>query len=139
MLDATEIVPGLWMGAMPRSTSALADFDAVVDLDGGGPGHLGILQVVWPIQDRDVPDAHRLDALCKFIAGLLRADAKVLVHCVAGLNRSGLVVGIVLAKLGVADPVNLIQAKRPGALANLNFVEHIREAVIREHAKARAH
>lgn len=61
-------------------------------------------------------------------ADRVAAGKKVLVTCMAGLNRSGLVTAMTLRKLtgaSGADIIKLIQAKREGALFNQTFVRYI--------------
>jgi protein-tyrosine phosphatase len=51
----------------------------------------------------------------------------VIVTCAAGLNRSGLVMGLTLLELGV-DPstaIDVIRRARPGALCNPHFAQFI--------------
>jgi protein-tyrosine phosphatase len=53
-----------------------------------------------------------------------KSGDRVLIRCQAGLNRSGLVLALILIKDGVApeDAINLIRTHRgPDALFNLNF------------------
>ena len=60
----------------------------------------------------------------------LDARKKVLVRCRAGLNRSGLVVALVLVRQGMStrDAIKLVREKRsPWALCNENFVHAILE------------
>jgi len=51
----------------------------------------------------------------------------VLSHCGMGYNRSALVAGVILHKLGMAGPdiVRRIQERRPGALYNECFAAYI--------------
>jgi protein-tyrosine phosphatase len=61
-------------------------------------------------------------------ADRVAAGKKVLVTCMAGLNRSGLVTAMALRKLTGAkgaDIIKLIQTKREGALFNQTFVRYI--------------
>jgi hypothetical protein len=60
----------------------------------------------------------------------LEAGERVLVRCRMGLNRSGLVVALVLLALGhtADDAIDLIRAKRSeDALCNKHFVRYIHE------------
>lgn len=58
----------------------------------------------------------------------LTEGRSVLVTCFAGRNRSGLVVGLALRRMGVrgADAVGLVrQARGPSALSNESFVRYL--------------
>jgi hypothetical protein len=58
------------------------------------------------------------------------APAAVYVMCTHGMNRSGLITGLLLRRLGVqaADAIAHIRQARPGALSNASFVDLIRRA-----------
>jgi oxygen-independent coproporphyrinogen-3 oxidase len=70
-------------------------------------------------------DPRTLDA--KMAATLVAAGHRVLAHCGMGLNRSALVAGLALVRMGIpaAAAVDLIRERRPGALYNENFVRHL--------------
>ncbi len=58
----------------------------------------------------------------------LSSKLKVLIHCSAGHNRSGLIVAdylIVNLKMKSQDAIDLIRSKRPGALTNQTFVNYL--------------
>lgn len=60
-------------------------------------------QVMFPIVDFGVPnDRDAFLAMVQDIAGSLRRDANLLVHCGAGVGRTGTVAASVLVVLGVA-------------------------------------
>lgn len=70
----------------------------------------------------------KIDAIADLV-NACRQDGPVLVHCQAGLNRSGLVVATALIKSGMTadEAIALIQEKRsPAALCNTSFVKHLR-------------
>ncbi len=109
----------------------------VIDLEGDLdlgiptiPNHM--LYVYFPIYDEDLPDLKRLHAVAKMGASLVEGGYKVLAHCGMGLNRSALMVGLILVYLGFdgKDAVALLRSKRPGALFNQNFASHL-EALTR--------
>jgi hypothetical protein len=107
--------------------------DAVIDLEGGlddcvptrpGSG----LYVYFPIYDEELPDPARLDAVAMLGAHLVRSGHRVLAHCGMGFNRSALVAGRILHHLGGmsgADVVDRLRERRPGALFNDIFAEHL--------------
>ena len=104
------------------------EIDTVIDLEGGldagvpvDPEH--ILYVYYHIEDDGLPNLDKLDGLAALGASLVRTGHRVLVHCGMGLNRSALVAGVVMHKLGMPGPetVKVLQARRPGALFNDTF------------------
>jgi len=106
--------------------------DIVIDLEGGldtciptMPG--ACLYVYFPIYDEQLPDAARLDAVAMLGAHLVRNGHCVLSHCGMGFNRSALVAGRILHQLGMPGPdvVARLRERRPGALFNDVFAEHL--------------
>src|SRR5689334_19721951 len=102
-----------------------AEIRVVIDLEGGldqgvstRPGHL--LYLYHPIFDEQLPDLCTLHAMGRMAADLIRQGHRVLAHCGMGFNRSALVAGVILTELGVtgADAVQMLRARRPGALFN---------------------
>ena len=63
------------------------------------------------------------EALSAVLAGNGSAPARIYVMCQHGMNRSGLVSGLILRGLGVEprDTIDRIRMARPGALANEAF------------------
>jgi hypothetical protein len=138
-----EIIPGLWMGGhhyYPEVGWPVVigdEFDAVFSLHHGF-GH-GPAEGV-PHEYLSMPDGQlspeRLDRVRNFAGkvydtytfDVMGQVPKILVRCQAGYNRSGLVVGLVLLRLGY-DPVSaveLIREKRgPHALCNAYFVSYL--------------
>jgi protein-tyrosine phosphatase len=113
-------------------TVAQHKIDIVIDLEGGldtciptMPG--ACLYVYFPIYDEQLPDAARLDAVAMLGAHLVRSGHCVLSHCGMGFNRSALVAGRILHQLGMPGPdvVARLRERRPGALFNDVFAEHL--------------
>ena len=113
-------------------TVAQHKIDIVIDLEGGldtciptMPG--ACLYVYFPIYDEQLPDAARLDAVAMMGAHLVRSGHCVLSHCGMGFNRSALVAGRILHQLGMSGPdvVARLRERRPGALFNDVFAEHL--------------
>ena len=113
-------------------TVAQHKIDIVIDLEGGldtciptMPG--ACLYVYFPIYDEQLPDAARLDAVAMLGAHLVRNGHCVLSHCGMGFNRSALVAGRILHQLGMPGPdvVARLRERRPGALFNDVFAEHL--------------
>lgn len=107
--------------------------DTVIDLEGGldeciptAPN--GCLYVYFPIYDEHLPDLAKLEAVARLGAHLVGSGHAVLSHCGMGFNRSALVAGRILHQLGMpgAEVVARLQARRPGALFNDVFAEHLR-------------
>lgn len=93
---------------------------------------LDLFQV--PIGDMQVPDAifeHAWGEVGRRCRGLLRAGGSVLIHCRAGLGRSGLVAARLLVELGVAPEaaIALVRAARPGAIETAAQEAHVRRHV----------
>jgi len=147
-IHARETERSLWMGGTesllgePLHPAALARA-LVVDCAGDLPRYLreqALLYVPCVFNDLDVPPAAlpRLESLATHLATILRGDmtpeatgavARVYILCQAGMNRSGLLTGLVLRALGEesATAIARIRTARPGALNNAAFV-HIIEA-----------
>ena len=108
--------------------------DAIIDLEGGfdeciptKPG--SCLYIYFPIYDEELPNAVRLDAVALLGAHLVRSGHRVLSHCGMGFNRSALVAGRILHKLGMPGDlvVRRLRERRPGALFNDAFAQHLLE------------
>jgi protein-tyrosine phosphatase len=94
----------------------------------------------WGFDDGRLPDLEQLWRTVNWVCGALRAGRRVLVHCDAGLNRSGLVCALVvrvLRGLGGAYAVELVRICRgKWALCNETFVTYIKSADATEAANA---
>jgi hypothetical protein len=107
--------------------------DVVIDMEGGLdegiptlPG--SCLYVYFPIYDEQLPDPARLEAVALMGAHLIRSGHRVLSHCGMGFNRSALVAGRILHHLGGMSGtavVDRLRERRPGALFNDVFAEHL--------------
>jgi protein-tyrosine phosphatase len=107
--------------------------DTVIDLEGGLDECIpsvpnGCLYVYFPIYDEQLPDLQKLEAVVSLGAHLVANGHRVLSHCGMGFNRSALVAGRILHRLGMPGPlvVERLRARRPGALFNEVFAEHLR-------------
>lgn len=107
--------------------------DTVIDLEGGLDECIpsvpnGCLYVYFPIFDEGLPDLQKLEAVVSLGAHLVANGHRVLSHCGMGFNRSALVAGRILHRLGMSGPevVRRLRERRPGALFNPAFEEHIR-------------
>lgn len=75
-------------------------------------------------------ELNRARVAADYVARHITAGSRVLVTCLGGLNRSGLVVGLALRELGydAEEAIRLVRAARgPFALSNKHFVEVIRD------------
>jgi protein-tyrosine phosphatase len=114
--DVSEIAPHLLMGSWPER-SLVGVCDVVVNC--AMRRHRPLLErcIVLNyafIDEASLPEAEHLYAVADAINLWRAIGLTVLVHCEAGLNRSGLVVGTALVRLGMrgADAVALIRKQR---------------------------
>jgi len=128
-----EVVPGLFQANASYSPIQLfrQGFDAVFDLCGldRGDGVIDETYVVYPIDDVPwIEDPGAIHELGIRVANHVRAGDKVIVNCMSGMNRSGLLVGRALVALGYlpAEAVELIRRVRgPHALSNREFTRFL--------------
>lgn len=106
--------------------------DTVIDLEGGLDECIptvpnGCLYVYFPILDEQLPDLQKLEAVASLGAHLVANGHCVLCHCGMGFNRSALVAGRILHRLGMPGRtvVERLRERRPGALFNEVFADHI--------------
>ena len=97
------------------------------------PSEIRRTRLVWhhmPISDMSIPGKAFDDAWSQDGAGILRslrAGERLVVHCAAGLGRSGMVAAKLLAAFGVppSQTVTAVRGARPGAIesdAQLDYV-----------------
>jgi len=106
--------------------------DTVIDLDDdiddGVPTVPNqCLYIYFPIFDDGLPDLEKLEAIGDLGARIVRAGHHVLSHCGMGFNRSALIAGVILHKLGMPGPivVQRLRERRPGALFNECFAAYL--------------
>jgi protein-tyrosine phosphatase len=136
-----EVAKGLYISGHPdRSQDFLKQgVHAVIDLEGNIDTAVPeaesqretTLYLYWPIEDGPMPEPGVVRSIASFTARLLAEGNKVLVHCQAGHNRSGLICARTLIEQG-ADPeeaIARVRAKRGDghALENENFVQWLRD------------
>lgn len=145
MFDAHEIVPLLWQGSKPKPGRGLADagFEVLVlcarEYQPTTASFPGLILINAPNDDHyfmtreDLQGA--VDAASQ-VAEHVKAGRKVLVTCLAGINRSGLVVALALHEIfGYSGEscINIVRAKRrladgdDVALTNTIFVEALQK------------
>lgn len=140
----SEILPGLWQGGtddfdileFPKrypSLDSTKEFDSVATLYAiAHPVSWGIAERRFGFPDsalnrKNLPEIH---SIADWVYSEWKAGKKVLVRCQAGLNRSGLVIALVLIKDNYApkDAIDLIRTRRsPYALFNSDFVKYLQE------------
>ena len=106
--------------------------DTVIDLEGGLDECIPTtpdrcLYVYFPIYDEELPNLRKLEAVAALGASLIEGGHRVLSHCGMGFNRSALVAGRILNRLGMPgrEVVERIRDRRPGALFNEVFARHL--------------
>ena len=113
-------------------TLALHNVDTIIDMDGNVDDGVPTvpnqcLYIYFPIFDEDLPNIYKLQALGDLGASLVNSGHRILSHCGMGFNRSALVAGVILNKLGMPGPavVERLRTRRPGALFNECFATYL--------------
>ena len=110
-----DIGGGILLGGNCRDHERHADVDLYVALDYGMAhpkfevGKTPARCIYYPIENMKTP--HRPDkfaALIDHIVGELAKGARVHVGCIGGHGRTGLVIGAVVARLGIAEDADAI-------------------------------
>lgn len=123
----TPITDNLWQGGCKDGVNLQGYFKHIVSLypweryTPGGP--LDSFVEVRLYDGPTVPDVSQLYALAQWI-NLCKSHGRTLVHCQAGLNRSGLLAGLSLVLDGVEarDAIAHMREKRsPAVLCNKAF------------------
>lgn len=116
MNTSDEILPNLWMGNI-MSAQLVHGFDLVVNMAQDSPMPDTKEYYHWDIPDAEMPDdLGRLNALVTQVCRTHALGGKVLIHCNAGVNRSGLVTALVVRQLkGLTgtEAIDLVRSKRP--------------------------
>ncbi|MCU1401346.1 MAG: putative protein-tyrosine phosphatase [Acidimicrobiales bacterium] len=73
--------------------------------------------ILFPIPDLHAPSVDRLEPLLDTLLDRLASSESLLIHCAAGIGRSGTVAACLLIRLGLAEPdaLALVAASRPMA------------------------
>ena len=140
----SEILPNLWMGGTHedetvtrvRRLPVVSDrrfFDAVVTLDSYS-APMGWLvkefRFGFPDAALDPEHAEEIERIADWAFVEWKAGSKVLIRCQAGLNRSGLVTGLVLLRdrMKLDEVLQVIRASRGDyALSNNHYVEYLQK------------
>lgn len=104
-------------------------FDLEGEIDHGVPTlPNSILYVYFPIFDEQLPNADKLAGVADLGASLVRSGHRMLSHCGMGFNRSALLAGLILHRLGFGGGgaiVRRLRERRPGALFNEEFARFL--------------
>lgn len=141
--DAHNILPRLWQGSAPDlgSQVARAGFQALVlaadEYQPPARAFPGVAVMHAPLDDHYDPltaeEWERIISAARFAAYNVSLGRRTLITCQAGLNRSGIITALTVCFLtGTSgeDAVRLIQRRRPDALCNSNFVDHIETVLV---------
>jgi protein tyrosine/serine phosphatase len=115
-----------WRPVLDRGINIVIDLEG--GIDHGVPEVTNhFLYIYLPIYDEDLPDLDRLHAVAKLGAELVRRGDRVLAHCGLGMNRSALMVALILRYLGMdaEAAVQRCRQRRPGALFNQTFAQYV--------------
>jgi protein-tyrosine phosphatase len=111
---------------------ASKQIDTIFDLEGGLDTGVPTvpeqcLYVYFPIYDEALPSLSKLSGLASLGASLIQDGHRVLSHCGMGFNRSALLAGLILHRLGMSGPaaVERLRQRRPGALFNEQFAAYL--------------
>lgn len=137
MIDAVEIMPGLWLGSFP-TTGDLAQlgFDvlAVVAKEHATPGLAsqfpGVRVLLAPLEDKSLDEGavQQAISIARAAHALWKAGRRVLIVCHMGINRSALVTAMVLhiaRGISGAEAVQAVRRARPGSLSNSSFLAYL--------------
>jgi len=135
----SQIHGDLWMGGCKDGVRLPDDFQSVISLYPWERYHLGpnTVRVEYKLRDiGELPDVDGLQEIATLILTSLSARGKTLVHCQAGLNRSGLVTALAIKQKGgftdlpigtMDEAIDLLRTRRsPMVLCNPVFEAYLR-------------
>lgn len=112
-----EVAKNLWLGSLPEKIHP--HFKTVLSLAGSsGQASSGQHVIITHFVDGPLPDVHYIIALAD-MCNSMREDGPVLVHCMAGLNRSALIAALMLIRkegMSAKAVIELLRAKRSSAV-----------------------
>ena len=139
--DVDEIDHNLWQGSWPHHLDKKFQFVINVANDKKYPEYktdMNQHQISTFFKDSEyvMPDDELLHGLADMV-NRFRKIGPVLVHCHAGLNRSGLIVALSLMKTGYSanDAITKVKSRRPRALYNQRFCRWLMELEAKDYRK----
>jgi len=72
-----------------------------------------------PTEDLSAPDMEKIDHAVEFIHKRIQSDEPVMVHCAAGIGRTGTILAcyhVKYQKMSVNDAIEKIRKERPGSI-----------------------
>jgi len=141
----SEILTNLWMGGTDDddlvhigtgrlpTTSDQREFDVVVSLSAYSlPMGWHVKEYRFGFPDGPTPDHiyDELEQIADYAYRDWKAGKKCLIRCQAGMNRSGLMVALILMreKMSADAAISLIRKKRSNyALDNAHFVQYLKD------------
>ena len=72
-----------------------------------------------PTEDLSAPDMEKIDQTVEFIHKRIQSDEPVMVHCAAGIGRTGTILACYLVKyqkMSVSDAIEKVRKERPGSI-----------------------
>ena len=132
-MEIYEIKPNLYQASAPDEPQKVIDLkpDLIIDLTPKFDAQLNEKAFIyWGIDDLPwMPDEDILWGIAQCAWTVWSKGKRVLTHCQAGCNRSGLMNGCILFLSGMngKDALDLIWKQRPGAL--VNPVELVKETL----------
>lgn len=135
ILDVYKIIGNLHQGPMPPAGDIVAQggFDVLVlcaweNQDAAAYPGVEVIQAPGEDIDESPVDPQELEqwkAAATTVAARLKAGKRVLVTCMGGYNRSGMVTALAMGEVTSWQPIDIvdhIRSRRPGALHNKSFV-----------------
>ena len=148
--NASEIMPKLYMGGTQDDelVGSSKEYDSqkpkldfvLTTYTKARLYHPEVQEFRYCFEDDDLSDVdtESLIAIVNLYHSLWANNKRILVRCQAGMNRSGLLTGLILVKSGfnAVQAIELIKEKRgQKALVNRNFIKYIHEIHRSQHGE----
>ncbi|WP_420995330.1 phosphatase PAP2/dual specificity phosphatase family protein [Cupriavidus sp. 30B13] len=135
--QASEIVPGIWVGRFPGAAELRRlGADAVLDLTAELPRLVpaAVAYRCVPVLDLTVPPPAQLDEAVSILDAWHGQGRKVLVCCALGYSRSALVAAAWLAVRAPGEPLALLRKGRPQVVLGADSVAALADFIGRRQA-----